>query len=66
MDSLILTVQTDHHKCLWVGSQDITSIFSEPPVFLLFLGPDSGYDGTGIQWKENFDSSFTEICEIGR
>ncbi|XP_034418268.1 kalirin-like isoform X1 [Cyclopterus lumpus] len=27
---------------------------------------DSGYDGTGIQWKENFDSTFSEICEIGR
>uniref|UniRef100_A0A7N8XJ37 non-specific serine/threonine protein kinase n=1 Tax=Mastacembelus armatus TaxID=205130 RepID=A0A7N8XJ37_9TELE len=27
---------------------------------------DSGYDGTGIQWKENFDSTFTEISEIGR
>lgn len=27
---------------------------------------DSGYDGTGIQWKENFDSNFTEISEIGR
>uniref|UniRef100_A0A7N8XDI1 non-specific serine/threonine protein kinase n=1 Tax=Mastacembelus armatus TaxID=205130 RepID=A0A7N8XDI1_9TELE len=28
--------------------------------------PNSGYDGTGIQWKENFDSTFTEISEIGR
>uniref|UniRef100_A0A3B4YJZ0 non-specific serine/threonine protein kinase n=1 Tax=Seriola lalandi dorsalis TaxID=1841481 RepID=A0A3B4YJZ0_SERLL len=27
--------------------------------------PNSGYDGTGIQWKENFDSTFSEICEIG-
>ncbi|KAL3969409.1 potassium voltage-gated channel Shal-related subfamily D member 1 [Sarotherodon galilaeus] len=26
---------------------------------------DSGCDGTGIHWKENFDSAFTEICEIG-
>uniref|UniRef100_A0A674E9K9 non-specific serine/threonine protein kinase n=1 Tax=Salmo trutta TaxID=8032 RepID=A0A674E9K9_SALTR len=26
----------------------------------------STYDGTGIQWKGNFESSFTEICEIGR
>ncbi|RXN07157.1 kalirin-like isoform X1 [Labeo rohita] len=26
----------------------------------------STYDGTGIQWKENFDSAFTELCEIGR
>uniref|UniRef100_A0A8C2Z2B3 Kalirin RhoGEF kinase a n=1 Tax=Cyclopterus lumpus TaxID=8103 RepID=A0A8C2Z2B3_CYCLU len=28
--------------------------------------PNSGYDGTGIQWKENFESTFSEICEIGR
>ncbi|TKS67661.1 Kalirin [Collichthys lucidus] len=27
---------------------------------------DSGYDGTGIQWKENFETNFSEICEIGR
>uniref|UniRef100_A0AAR2JTC4 non-specific serine/threonine protein kinase n=1 Tax=Pygocentrus nattereri TaxID=42514 RepID=A0AAR2JTC4_PYGNA len=26
----------------------------------------STYDGTGIQWKDNFESAFTEICEIGR
>ncbi|KAM9341804.1 kalirin [Pholidichthys leucotaenia] len=26
----------------------------------------SGHDGTAIQWKENFESTFTEICEIGR
>uniref|UniRef100_A0A8C7FFA0 non-specific serine/threonine protein kinase n=1 Tax=Oncorhynchus kisutch TaxID=8019 RepID=A0A8C7FFA0_ONCKI len=26
----------------------------------------STYDGMGIQWKDNFESSFTEICEIGR
>uniref|UniRef100_A0A4W6G2E8 non-specific serine/threonine protein kinase n=1 Tax=Lates calcarifer TaxID=8187 RepID=A0A4W6G2E8_LATCA len=25
---------------------------------------DSGYDGTGIQWKENFDSTFTEILKF--
>uniref|UniRef100_A0A8C1Q3Q1 non-specific serine/threonine protein kinase n=1 Tax=Cyprinus carpio TaxID=7962 RepID=A0A8C1Q3Q1_CYPCA len=24
------------------------------------------YDGTGIQWKDNFESTFTELCEIGR
>lgn len=30
------------------------------------LCPDSGCDGTGIHWKENFESTFTEICEIGR
>uniref|UniRef100_A0A8C7U1X6 non-specific serine/threonine protein kinase n=1 Tax=Oncorhynchus mykiss TaxID=8022 RepID=A0A8C7U1X6_ONCMY len=28
--------------------------------------PTSTYDGTGIQWKGNFESSFTEMCEIGR
>uniref|UniRef100_A0A674C242 non-specific serine/threonine protein kinase n=1 Tax=Salmo trutta TaxID=8032 RepID=A0A674C242_SALTR len=26
----------------------------------------STYDGMSIQWKDNFESSFTEICEIGR
>uniref|UniRef100_M3ZSB7 non-specific serine/threonine protein kinase n=1 Tax=Xiphophorus maculatus TaxID=8083 RepID=M3ZSB7_XIPMA len=26
----------------------------------------SGCDGTGVQWKENFESVFTEISEIGR
>uniref|UniRef100_A0A4W5Q7H4 Kalirin RhoGEF kinase n=1 Tax=Hucho hucho TaxID=62062 RepID=A0A4W5Q7H4_9TELE len=26
----------------------------------------STYDGMGIQWKDNFESSYTEICEIGR
>lgn len=30
------------------------------------LHADSGYDGTAIQWKDNFESSFSEICEIGR
>uniref|UniRef100_A0A4W5PTZ3 non-specific serine/threonine protein kinase n=1 Tax=Hucho hucho TaxID=62062 RepID=A0A4W5PTZ3_9TELE len=28
--------------------------------------PTSTYDGMGIQWKDNFESSYTEICEIGR
>uniref|UniRef100_H3DDY1 non-specific serine/threonine protein kinase n=1 Tax=Tetraodon nigroviridis TaxID=99883 RepID=H3DDY1_TETNG len=27
---------------------------------------DAGFDGTGIHWKENFESMFSEICEIGR
>ncbi|KAM9699316.1 LOW QUALITY PROTEIN: kalirin-like [Menidia menidia] len=27
---------------------------------------DSASDGAGVQWKENFDSVYTEICEIGR
>lgn len=30
------------------------------------LCPDAGFDGTGIHWKENFESMFSEICEIGR
>uniref|UniRef100_A0A6Q2ZJM2 non-specific serine/threonine protein kinase n=1 Tax=Esox lucius TaxID=8010 RepID=A0A6Q2ZJM2_ESOLU len=29
-------------------------------------GRSSTYDGMGIQWKDNFESTFTEICEIGR
>uniref|UniRef100_A0A8D3A9Y8 non-specific serine/threonine protein kinase n=1 Tax=Scophthalmus maximus TaxID=52904 RepID=A0A8D3A9Y8_SCOMX len=36
------------------------------PSNMVTLPSDSGYDGTGIQWKENFDSTFSEICEIGR
>ncbi|KPP73207.1 hypothetical protein Z043_107722 [Scleropages formosus] len=27
---------------------------------------DSTYDGTGIQWKDNFELAFSEISEIGR
>ncbi|XP_023806918.1 kalirin isoform X2 [Oryzias latipes] len=39
---------------------------SEPSNMITLYSSSSGYDGTGIQWKENFDSSFTEISEIGR
>uniref|UniRef100_A0A8C9SCC1 non-specific serine/threonine protein kinase n=1 Tax=Scleropages formosus TaxID=113540 RepID=A0A8C9SCC1_SCLFO len=28
--------------------------------------PNSTYDGTGIQWKDNFELAFSEISEIGR
>uniref|UniRef100_A0A8C7MF17 non-specific serine/threonine protein kinase n=1 Tax=Oncorhynchus kisutch TaxID=8019 RepID=A0A8C7MF17_ONCKI len=40
------------------------SLPSEPSNMVTL--PTSTYDGTGIQWKGNFESSFTEICEIGR
>ncbi|XP_026150975.1 kalirin isoform X4 [Mastacembelus armatus] len=39
---------------------------SEPSNMVTLPSSNSGYDGTGIQWKENFDSTFTEISEIGR
>ncbi|XP_062258384.1 kalirin isoform X2 [Platichthys flesus] len=39
---------------------------SEPSNMVTLPSSNSGKDGTGIQWKENFDSSFSEICEIGR
>uniref|UniRef100_UPI003AAE5F69 kalirin n=1 Tax=Centroberyx gerrardi TaxID=166262 RepID=UPI003AAE5F69 len=39
---------------------------SEPSNMVTLPSCNSGYDGTGIQWKENFESSFSEICEIGR
>ncbi|XP_056245993.1 kalirin isoform X2 [Seriola aureovittata] len=39
---------------------------SEPSNMVTLPSSNSGYDGTGIQWKENFDSTFSEICEIGR
>ncbi|KAM4559204.1 kalirin isoform 1-T1 [Odontesthes bonariensis] len=39
---------------------------SEPSNMVTLANSNSGYDGTGIQWKENFDSTFTETCEIGR
>lgn len=32
----------------------------------MFLPKVSTYEGTGIQWKDNFESAFTEISEIGR
>ncbi|XP_051259531.1 kalirin isoform X2 [Dicentrarchus labrax] len=39
---------------------------SEPSNMVTLPSSISGYDGTGIQWKENFESTFSEICEIGR
>ncbi|XP_060908991.1 kalirin-like isoform X2 [Labrus mixtus] len=39
---------------------------SEASNMVTLSSTNSGYDGTGIQWKENFESAFTEICEIGR
>ncbi|XP_014028543.1 kalirin isoform X5 [Salmo salar] len=39
---------------------------SEPSNMVTLPSGTSTYDGTGIQWKANFESSFTEICEIGR
>ncbi|XP_028991626.1 kalirin isoform X5 [Betta splendens] len=39
---------------------------SEASNMVTLPSSNSGYDGTGIQWKENFDSVFSEISEIGR
>ncbi|KAM6954826.1 kalirin isoform 1-T1 [Lycodopsis pacificus] len=39
---------------------------TEPSNMITLPSSNSGYDGTGIQWKENFESTFSEICEIGR
>ncbi|XP_051566267.1 kalirin-like [Myxocyprinus asiaticus] len=39
---------------------------SEPSNMVTLPSTASTYDGTGIQWKDNFESAFTEICEIGR
>ncbi|TMS06560.1 Kalirin [Larimichthys crocea] len=39
---------------------------SEPSNMVTLPSSNSGYDGTGIQWKENFETNFSEICEIGR
>ncbi|XP_047225589.1 kalirin isoform X2 [Girardinichthys multiradiatus] len=39
---------------------------SQPSNMVTLGSCNSGCDGTGIQWKENFESAFTEICEIGR
>ncbi|XP_027020156.2 kalirin isoform X5 [Tachysurus fulvidraco] len=39
---------------------------SEPSNMVTLPSCVSTYDGTGIQWKDNFESAFTEICEIGR
>ncbi|XP_075870077.1 kalirin isoform X2 [Nelusetta ayraudi] len=39
---------------------------SEPSNMVTLSSSNPGYDGTAIQWKENFESGFSEICEIGR
>ncbi|XP_070770972.1 kalirin [Enoplosus armatus] len=39
---------------------------SEPSNMVTLPSSNAGYDGTGIQWKDNFESTFSEICEIGR
>ncbi|XP_019910441.3 kalirin isoform X3 [Esox lucius] len=39
---------------------------SEPSNMVTLSSGTSTYDGMGIQWKDNFESTFTEICEIGR
>ncbi|TSM68899.1 Kalirin [Bagarius yarrelli] len=39
---------------------------SEPSNMVTLPSCASSYDGTGILWKENFESAFTEIGEIGR
>ncbi|KAJ8392673.1 hypothetical protein AAFF_G00073470 [Aldrovandia affinis] len=36
------------------------------PSNMVTLPSGNCYDGTGIQWKDNFESTFTEISEIGR
>ncbi|XP_046902206.1 kalirin isoform X4 [Hypomesus transpacificus] len=39
---------------------------SEPSNMVTLPSGNSTYDGTSIQWKDNFESTFSEICEIGR
>uniref|UniRef100_A0A8C1TMF3 non-specific serine/threonine protein kinase n=1 Tax=Cyprinus carpio TaxID=7962 RepID=A0A8C1TMF3_CYPCA len=39
---------------------------SDPSNMVTLPSTASIYDGTGIQWKDNFESTFTELCEIGR
>ncbi|XP_066542193.1 kalirin isoform X4 [Hoplias malabaricus] len=39
---------------------------SEPSNMVTLPSCVSTYDGTGIHWKDNFETAFTEICEIGR
>nr|XP_009302725.2 kalirin isoform X2 [Danio rerio] len=43
-----------------------TSPPSEPSNMVTLSSTASTYDGAGIQWKDNFESAFTELCEIGR
>ncbi|XP_077472527.1 kalirin isoform X3 [Stigmatopora argus] len=39
---------------------------SEPSNMVSLSSSNSAHDGTGIQWKENFELTFSEISEIGR
>ncbi|XP_030643161.1 kalirin isoform X2 [Chanos chanos] len=39
---------------------------SEPSNMVTLPSANSTYDGTGIQWRDHFDSAFAEVCEIGR
>uniref|UniRef100_A0A1A8F278 Rho guanine nucleotide exchange factor 25 n=3 Tax=Nothobranchius TaxID=28779 RepID=A0A1A8F278_9TELE len=39
---------------------------SEPSNMVTLSSSNCGHEGTGIQWKEHFESTFSEICEIGR
>ncbi|XP_041924915.1 kalirin isoform X2 [Alosa sapidissima] len=39
---------------------------SEPSNMVTLPSGPSTYDGMGIQWKDHFESAFTEISEIGR
>ncbi|KAJ8253326.1 hypothetical protein GJAV_G00211660 [Gymnothorax javanicus] len=41
------------------------SLPSEPSNMVTLPNANT-YDGTGIQWKDNFEANFTEISEIGR
>uniref|UniRef100_A0A8C5CQ04 Non-specific serine/threonine protein kinase n=1 Tax=Gadus morhua TaxID=8049 RepID=A0A8C5CQ04_GADMO len=43
-----------------------TGIYTCVAVNDLVVSPDSSLDGTGFLWKDNFDTSFSEICELGR
>ncbi|KAK7913704.1 hypothetical protein WMY93_013915 [Mugilogobius chulae] len=39
---------------------------SEPSNMVTLPSGNASYDGASIQWKENFETSFSEILEIGR
>lgn len=54
-------------KALSLGKETAFFKHSSYSVFsFLHFHQASTYDGTGIQWKDNFESAFTELCEIGR